>query len=114
MPNWNCNRRQQEGVRQAVAARRHHVVKNKWIVSQTNKNGELNTEPACDATAQKVANTNVKSRAQECGMPDRRRVRLAAVRLRRAARGLDGGDRRRGPGRRRVPARARGPGDRPA
>ena len=47
------------------------------------------------------------------GVPDRRRVRLAALRLRRAAPALDGGHRRGGPRRRPVHPRPRGPGDRP-
>ena len=48
------------------------------------------------------------------GVPDRRRVRLAALRLRRAAGRGDGGHRGRGPRGRALPARARGPRDRAA
>ena len=48
------------------------------------------------------------------GVPDRRRVRLAALRLRAAAGRRAAHGRRRGPWRRRLPARPRGPGYRAA
>ena len=47
-------------------------------------------------------------------VPHRRRPRVAAVRLRPAAAGVDGRDHRRGRRHRRVPARSRGPRHRPA
>ena len=37
MPDRNRDRRQKEGVRQAVSARGHHKIKNKGIISKTNQ-----------------------------------------------------------------------------
>ena len=55
-----------------------------------------------------------RARANAFGVPHRGCSRLAAMRLRNPAERRDGRDRRRGRRHRAVPARARGPGDRPA
>ena len=60
-----------------------------------------------------VAGTRRRARAGPLGVPDRRRLRLAALRLRPPAAGRARPDRGRGPGRAHLPARPRGPGHRP-
>ena len=65
MPDVDRNGRQQESVREAVAAGGHHEIQNEGIVDQANEDRELKAEPIRNAPAQEIADRYIQGRAQQ-------------------------------------------------